>query len=98
MEQRLFSFTVFRIVQLSEVGMIQFWRWKAIEQNKPTLLENRFQPSTLAPVEPKSTLASFNLQNFYPIFLVYFVGITLSVLTFIFEVVFFLILRRFSDR
>ena len=95
-EQRLLSFTVFRVMRFNEAGLIQFWKWKMIEQNKPKHPANRIQLSQSATVEPEPTLTSFNLEKFYPIFLVYFVGISLSAMAFIYEVFFFIIWRRLS--
>ena len=86
---------VFRIAQLNEVGLIQFWRRKVMEQIKPKHPANRFQLSSSVSIKPEPTLAPFRLEDFYSMFLVYLVGITLSVLVFTYEVVFHLTWRRF---
>lgn len=83
----------YRVTQVSEVGLIQLWKKKAMEL-KPKHPANRYQVSSSVLIKPEQTLEPFPLEDFYSVFVVFSFGITFSVLVFIWEVIYFLLWKR----
>lgn len=89
---------VFRVTRLNEVGLTQLWKQKAMNLI-PKHPANKYQLSSSVSVKPEQTRKPLHFEDFYSIFLVFSFGITLSVLVFICEVVYFLLWKQsFGNR